>query len=238
MSTITKDFSLERHAIRLEVSPEYLFMPNAVTRSFSKVVRINPGDRVFDIGSGVGPLAVWSALEPSNEVHAVEIVPAQYELLGRNVGRNGLRGKVRCYRGSFFEPIPAGLKANVIIADVSGIADGPARALGWYPPEIPTGGDDGTGVIVPLLEQAGPYLAEGGRLYFPVAVDLSASERIMDAARSKFGKLERVTRHNFPLTPEQVGAMGSFSDLPYVNLQKRGTRTTWRGEIYEATEPK
>ena len=77
------------------------------------------------------------------------------------------------YNGSLLEPIPPGTLADVLIADVSGIAEIPARILGWYPSSIPSGGTDGTDTTIQVLDQAVTYLAEGGRLYFPVAVGLA-----------------------------------------------------------------
>lgn len=237
MSIVTKEFSLHRRAISLKVSEGELFMPNAVTKLFTKAVNINQEDIVFDIGSGVGPLTIWAAKEPSAHVYSVEIVKGQYNLLLENIKDNEEEQKVTAYQGKFFDPIPDGIKADVIIADVSGIAEIPARAFGWYPPEIPTGGKDGTEVIIPLLERAGRYLKEGGRLYFPVAVSLSDSEKIMDVARRGFRNLERLVHVFFPLTPEQLERMGNLEEQPYIKLEDKGSRVVWIGEIYKATEP-
>lgn len=237
MSVVTREFSLRRHTIPLKINEKELFVPNAVSGLFAKTVEINPGDIVFDIGSGVGPLTIWSAQEPSQHVYSVEIVKSQYQLLLENIKDNGVSHKVTAYQGEFFDPIPQGIKADVIIGDVSGIARIPAVAFGWYPPEIPTGGEDGTEVIIPLLERAGRYLKEGGRLYFPIAVSLSDSGRIMDVARARFENLEVLTQPTFPLTPEQVNRLGDVSDRPYIRLESKGSRTVWRGEIYKATNP-
>jgi SAM-dependent methyltransferase len=242
MQTAIREVPLARRTIPLVVSEDELFLPNTVTNLFSKKVIINPGDVVFDIGSGVGPLAIWAAKEPSSQVYAVEIVDRQYELLNENIMSNGVADKVVAYRGRFFEPIPSGVKADVIIADVSGIAELPARAFGWYPPEIPTGGEDGTGVIIPVLEQAGAYLKEGGRLYFPVATSLSDGEKIMDVARRHFGKLEAVLDSQlFPLTAEQIGRLRemekTYGECPHVRLETKGSRTIWKGSIYRAEDP-
>src|SRR3989344_4229216 len=126
-NTVQKSFGLQNHDLELLVSENKLFMPNATTRLFSKAVHINAGDVVFDIGSGVGPLAIWAAKEPSSQVYAVEIVEEQCELLRKNIIKNNVLDKVTVYHGKFFDPIPEGIKAGVIIADVSGIAEGPAR---------------------------------------------------------------------------------------------------------------
>ena len=84
-NAVQKSFGLQNHDLELLVSENELFMPNATTRLFSKAVHINSGDIVFDIGSGVGPLAIWAAKEPSSKVYAVEIVEEQCELLEKNI---------------------------------------------------------------------------------------------------------------------------------------------------------
>ena len=209
-------------------------------REFTKAVKINKGDVVFDIGSGVGPLAIWSGYEPSSRVYGVEIVPEQCEVARENVRRHNLQDKVEIYEGSFFEPLPENVKnekADVIIADVSGISDRIARALGWYPVRIPTGGGDGTEVINSVIEIAGQYLREGGRFYFPIA-GLSCHKKIMEKAKNNFNSLVEKINVNFPLTSAQVEDINRLGLHPSeYELIAKGTRTIWKGWIYEATSP-
>ena len=134
--------------------------------------------------------------------------------------------------------VDQGLKADVIIGDVSGIADAPGKALGWYCDNVPTGGGDGTEVVVELIEQAHRHLADGGRLYFPVAVDLSHDERVMEAARRCFAGLEQVVDVWFPLSEEEYEIVSCC--LPPSLLEKvrrKGSRMAWNGHIFEATRP-
>ena len=235
-----QDFKLKDCTIQLYESPE-LFMPNATTRLFSKATEIRPGDVVFDIGSGVGPLAIWAAKKPSKRVYAVEIILEQCELLKMNAELNEVGDKIEIYNGSLLEPIPPGILADVLIADVSGIAERPGRMFGWYPSSIPTGGTDGTETTVQLLEQAGTYMAEGGRLYFPVAVGLADEEKIMEVARANFGRLEEKVNVDFPLSKEEGEGLLEGAE-PFIHLRRRRNPNparafTWRGNIYEATEP-
>ena len=232
-----KEFKLRNHTIPLNVSPEELFMPNTVTRLFSKAITINQGDTVFDIGSGVGPLAIWAALEPSRNVYAVEIVQKQYELLKRNMYLNKVENKVKPCQGSLFDPIPEGIKADVIIGDVSGISEGPSKVLGWYPQDIPTGGRNGTDVIIPLLEKAGDFLKENGRLYFPIG-SLSDYEEIERIAESKFEKLLVKESPNFPLDKTQLLKLINDETPGKYTIRKNGSRWVWDGWIYEATLPR
>ncbi len=240
MNSKIQSFDLKDCTIKL-YSSSGLFMPNATTRLFSKAAEIRPGDVVFDIGSGVGPLAIWAAKKPSQRVHAVEVILEQCEFLKMNAELNEVGDKIEIYNGSLLEPIPSGILADVLIADVSGIAERPARILGWYPSAIPTGGADGTETTIQLLRQAATHMAKGARLYFPVAVGLADERKIMDVARSSFGKLEEKVNVDFPLSKEEGEAVLEGAE-PFIHLTKRRNSTpsrafTWRGNIYEATEP-
>lgn len=232
-------FKLRGKVLDLYISPELLFVPNAVTRLFSKVVRIEEGDTVFDIGTGVGVLAVWAALQNSGLVHAVDPVRQHCDLVAENAELHHVSHKLRAYQGSLFDPLPEHLQAEVIIGDVSGIADGPGKALGWYTDEVPTGGGDGTEVITELLRTAEARLAPGGRLYFPVAIGLSDDRRVMEAAEQAFASLKRVVDVWFPLSEQEYQLCAScLPESLLGRIRRRGSRMAWNGHIYEATEPK
>ncbi len=235
---VFQNFSLKGATLSLCVVPNVLFVPNAVSRLFSKCVRIEAGDTVFDIGTGVGVLAVWAGLQSAAEIHAVDPVEQHCELAERNVAAHALEGKVQVYHGSLFDPLPKGLGADVIIGDVSGIADAPGKALGWYSDDVPTGGSDGTEVVSELIRRAPPYLKDGGRLYFPLAVGLSDGDRVLAAAESCFAQVKQVVDVWFPLSEEEYRlCCGCLPPHMLGKLQRRGSRMAWNGHIYEATSP-
>lgn len=232
-----KVFNLGKHRIPLYISDD-LFMPNQTSELFTSAAKINQGDTVFDIGSGVGPLAIWAALEPSKAVYAVEIVEEQCRLLRRNMEINGVCNRVSLYEGSFFDPIPNGVKADVMLTDCSGMSEKLARVTGWYPPKIPAGGEDGAEKVISVLERAGHYLTENGKLYFPIAVCFSDREKILDAARSRFAGLEKKVEREFPLPPREKDAILEIMPASFrKDLAQKGSRYLWRAEIYEASQP-
>jgi len=235
---VLQSFKLKGHSLDLYVLPEALFVPNAVSRLFAKIVEIRKGDIVFDIGTGTGVLAVWAALGPSGEVYAVDPVPEHCELAEQNARLHGVGQKVHVLVGSLFDPLPQNLKADVIIGDVSGIADGPGKALGWYSSEVPTGGGDGTEVIIDMLRQTHRHLAPGGKLYFPVAVGLSDDDKVMNVARQYFDSLVRKVDVWFPLSDEEYEIVSCCLPPALLErIQKKGSRMAWNGYIYEATRP-
>jgi SAM-dependent methyltransferase len=224
------------------------FRPNPTTVRFARAVKIAPGDTVFDIGSGIGPLAIKAAIDGAARVVAVDPVEVHCELARMNVERCGLSDRIQVFQGRFFEPMEreedlAGLKADVIIGDVSGIADAVARALGWYGPSVPTGGPDGTEVLLELLEQAPDYMKSNGRLYFPVAVDLADGQKVEAAARRRFATVENALPKpyvTFPLSPAEVQAIHDAypQGVPEFIKVQPGPRPVWRGQIWVAADPK
>ena len=224
---------------------EEAFHPNPTTVRFSRAVKVREGDVVFDIGTGVGPLAIMAAKLGASHVYAVDPVPLHCELARMNVEKYGLSDRITVLHGAFFEPIDrcdalADKHADVIIGDVSGIADGVARALGWYSEVVPTGGEDGTDVIIDLLQRAKDYLAPGGSLVFPVALDLSDGDKIFEAARTIYPRVENALERpnvTFPVTDEEMAAIEAVYDgnVPSFITIQTGRRTHWRGQIWRAT---
>lgn len=214
------------------------FVPNPVTVRFARAVRVKAGDVVFDIGTGIGPLAIKAALDGAEHVHAVDPVEAHCRMAQQNAASYGVSERVSVHRGSLFEPLE-GLTADVIIGDVSGIADPVAHALGWYSIDVPTGGDDGTGPLVNLLRAAPRFLRPGGTLYFPVALDLSDAPKIMAEARRAFTVVAEAFERpwfEFPLSEAEVGAIHAAypAGLPSFLTVHSGRRAFWRGQIYQA----
>ena len=235
--------------LELYTSPK-AFRPNPTTVRFARTVRIKEGDIVFDIGTGIGPLAIKAAMDGARHVYGVDPVPMHCELARMNAAKYGMENRISTYDGCLFEPFETeselrGLKADVIIGDVSGIADPVARALGWYSDEVPTGGEDGTDVIIELIRKSTAYLARGGCMYFPIAVDLSDSDKILNAARECYAELvnamDRPTTQ-FPMSPQEMQAIENTygSRRPsYINIQSpESHRPFWRGQIWKASQPR
>jgi len=235
-----KFLRLNNNPINLYVSPS-LFMPNQTTALIAEAVKLNPGEIGIELGAGTGPLTVLLASQPIAQLYAVEIVKEQCELAKKNIEKYNLQNKVTFYQGSIFEPIinnHQGLKADFIVSDISGMSENSGRTLNWYPPHIPTGGQDGTEAIIPLIEQSPNFLKESGRLYFPIVVNFSYKDKILNAANEKFGKLEKIAETRIPLTGEMMSIVENLNSGVYKPVTRKGSRGFWELEIYEANEPK
>ncbi len=239
-----KEFRLEGVTLSLAIAPEDLFIPNTVTTRFSRAMPDVEGKIVYDIGTGVCPLGIFAGLNNAQEVYCVDPVEGHAALAQQNINSYGLEDRVHVHQGTFCSPLEGKApKADVIFGDVSGIAEVASRALGWYPPDVPTGGPDGTEIITDLIDQAPGFLAEGGVLLFPVAIDLSNSKEIMYAAEWRFKNVVPCFNHDakFVLTDEQVANLrkGYGRDKPdFIKVHRNRNRFFWTGQIYAASNPK
>ena len=233
-STLGK-FEIGETCIELE-SSSITFQPTLLTRLLAKHVPISKGSTVLDLGCGVGVLAINAALQGAKSVTAIDIMPEACELARANARRNGVEDRMNVYCGDLFDPIPDA-KFDIIINDVSGVAEEVARISPWYPPSIPSGGFDGADIIVPMLLLAPQHLNPGGVIYFPTGT-ISNIPRTLAAAETAFGKnVSLVSETDVPFVREfneNIDAMMRMKDEGLIDFTTRRSRHLWQLQIYKA----
>lgn len=229
----------DTQGIVVTTSPE-VFYPTSTSTLLLAAVRqfINQGvTSALDLGCGSGIVAVVLAkrILPQARIHASDISAAAVSLTQRNAEDNQLVIDCRC--GSLFEPW-AGMKFDLIVDDVAGIAEPIARRSAWYPPQIHSdAGDDGARWIINILSQAPEFLTPQGQIFFPV-LTLSNEAKILDTAQEHFVKVERLTEQWYPLGHDLLPHLNLIEDLMargLVEIKKKGSRWLWATKIYRAT---
>lgn len=226
--------------VTIEVRPG-VFQPNKTTELLLEAVlaRDLTGKAALDLGCGSGVVgSVIRKLSNPASMQGSDISPAAVANARANAARLGLEIDFR--EGSLFEPW-AGRRFDVIIDDVAAVADPFARLSPWYPPEIICdAGTDGTANTIRMLERAGEHLAPGGVLFFPT-VSLSNEVKILEAARSRFPRVECVNKKSWPFR-EDFWARISASEIcrkmideGVVKVAQRGSRWLWDTSIYLAS---
>ncbi len=220
----------------VKTSPE-VFYPTSTTNLLLAAVRKSANPNVtsaLDLGCGSGIVAVALAkvVLPQAKIHASDIGPAAVELTKRNAAEHALAIDCRC--GSMFEPW-AGMKFDLIVDDVAGIAEPIARRSQWYPPHIHSdAGEDGTRWIAEILSQAPAHLTPRGQIFFP-ALTLSNETKILEIAHKHFAKVEMITEQWYPLSNELAAHMDLIEDMMsrgLVEIKKKGSRWVWATKIY------
>lgn len=79
---------------------------------------VHPGDRVIDVGTGSGVLAIGAARLGAHHVDAIDIDPESPAVVDANAAANGVPGRVHASRRTLDEVVAAGGAADVVAANL------------------------------------------------------------------------------------------------------------------------
>lgn len=213
-----------------------VFSPTSTSRTLADALEIGPDDTVIDVGCGSGVLAFVAAKLGAKKVYGCDLSAAAVDAARQNAERLGLQDICEFRQGDLLEPM-RGVRASVVIGDVSGIPDELARVSGWFE-DVPSGGPTGAELPRKLLETLGDTLGAGGRLYLPTG-SLQDENAIIAAARKIFGdNMEQILEREFPL-PDLVAKAQATARLMkegLLNLHKRGSRMLWSLRVWRCIQ--
>jgi methylase of polypeptide subunit release factors len=232
-----RDFG-DTQGIVVATSPDVFYPTSTTNLLLGGVRRFTARDTTsaLDLGCGCGVVAVALAklVLPSAAIYASDI-SAEAVALAQQNARN-LQVAIDCRCGSLFEPWE-GMKFDLIVDDVAGMSEPIARHSRWYPPHIHSdAGEDGARWIARVLSQAPEFLTPKGQILFPV-LTLSNESRILDAARSRFARVELITEQWYPIGSDLSPHMNLIEDLMakgQIEVRKKGSRWLWATKIYRA----
>jgi release factor glutamine methyltransferase len=214
-----------------------VFAPTHTSREVAEGLVINAGETVIDVGSGSGILSFVAARLGALRVFGTDINPRAVRIARRNARLLGLEDSVDFREGSLFAPLK-GIRADVVIGDVSGIPDDIAAASDWFPGGY-SGGPTGAEVPVAMLEEAREHLTPGGRLYLPTG-SIQDEETVLRAARRVFGERMRQLRGRLLPLPTKITetvVVRRLMESGVVRFIRRGSRLLWELRVWECTLP-
>ncbi len=138
--------------------------------------------RVLDLCTGSGCIGITAAhVWPDARVDLVELDPATATLAQENVSLHGLDERVRVHEGSLYQPLPAGARYDLILANPPYVDDADMRALPAEFRHEPAlglaGGADGLGLARQIIDQRGERLTAQGVLVCEVGMSAAALTR-------------------------------------------------------------
>ncbi len=163
--------------INLELNQK-VFAPTENGLFYARALYVKPGDKVIDIGTGSGILAILSAKKGAF-VSATDIDDESIELAGRNFELN--KTEVELRKGSLFGDFTGPF--DVIIANLPNEIIPPSyvERIGQQRSKTFNGGEKGNEFILALLKEAKSYMHKGSRLYLPVHT-LTDYHQVLDFA--------------------------------------------------------
>ena len=167
--------------VALELVPG-VFTPTPHGLFYANAARIFPGERVIDIGTGSGVLAI-AAAKLGARVVATDVDTTAITSAQRNAVLNGV--SIDCRVGSFFAD--ASGTFDVVLANLPNEIVAPAH-LAMLTPEAAQsidGGPSGNAAILALLDTAHPHMHPRSRLYLPVS-GMTDYQAVVRAALSRY----------------------------------------------------
>lgn len=157
-------FKVFGQQLKLEASTG-VFMPSANGLFYARSIRIDPGERVIDIGTGSGVLAI-AAAKCGARVSATDTDPRAVAAAERNAQINGveidvLSGELFSNYEGPFDVILANLP-NEIVAP-SYLCDLPTEDARTF-----AGGNTGNEHLLELLKSASEFMSADARLYLGI----------------------------------------------------------------------
>jgi release factor glutamine methyltransferase len=152
--------------------------PKAGSLFFCRHLAVSPGERVLEIGAGLGLAAVLAA-KAGARVVATDVVPQAVEIIRANAALNGVTVDARV--GDCYAPV-AGERFDLICTNPPQMPTPPGRERDDAVAAADNGGLDGWALIDRVIAGAASHLGPRGRLVFSIFAFLGRKQA--------FGKLE------------------------------------------------
>jgi release factor glutamine methyltransferase len=138
--------------------------PKAGSLFFCRHLRVAPGERVLEIGAGLGLAAILAA-RAGARVTATDVVPGAVAALRANALLNAVAIDAR--EGDCYRPV-AGERFDVICTNPPQMPTPPDRERGDAVAAADNGGLDGWALLDRIIGGAPAHLRGGGRLVFSI----------------------------------------------------------------------
>ncbi|HEY5497280.1 MAG TPA: tRNA (adenine(22)-N(1))-methyltransferase TrmK, partial [Syntrophales bacterium] len=96
--------------------PQAVHMPPPSSIELARLLDVQPGDSVLDLGCGSGLLSIAAAKLEARQVIATDVDPSALAAARHNARINGLESRIELRAGSWFEAVQEEERFDVIVA--------------------------------------------------------------------------------------------------------------------------
>ena len=195
-------FKIDNEDELVLLNPKGVFAPTGTTDVLVKEIKnhLEKPCKILDLGCGIGVsgLALHKLGLVNEPLYGSDIGLDAVATFKKNAAMHNCSVVAKC--GSVLDPWQ-GEKFDVIVDDISGVAEPIAEISPWFSGVSCNSGLDGTNLITEVLNLSSKYLNEGGMLFFPI-ISFSNVEKIKKTASDNFTHVKRLNRTEWPLPKE------------------------------------
>jgi release factor glutamine methyltransferase len=141
---------------------ENVYEPAEDSFLFAENLAVDEGERVLDMGTGCGLLAVVAAAKEGRVV-AVDVNPYAVRCARNNAVLNNVRGNMAFLRSDLFTAFSETAKFNLLLFNAPYLPTEPGEGASWLE-RAWAGGASGRQVIDRFLDDITTYMSEEGRV--------------------------------------------------------------------------
>jgi D-alanine-D-alanine ligase len=193
-------------------TPEGAHMPSESTVELARLLDVQPGEAVLELGCGSGLLSIAAAKLGAARVIATDMDPQMLEITIKNAIRNGVSDRIDVRAGSWYEALAEGISPAGRSDRFDAILATPPQTPGHQPFGPKYGGPDGTRNFLKVLEGIPDYLKPGrGRLWM-MAISLANPSELWRRLQELFSDvtLVRQSERCFAIEEYEAMAKGLF----------------------------
>ena len=214
------------------------FRPTQTTTSIinSSSTAINNGDKILDLGCGCGIVGIIIAhINTENfKLFASDISSTVEEIVKLNAEKHNVNIEVK--KSDIFRAWN-GYKFNIIINDISGVAEQIAKISPWFDNISCNTGVGGDNLINKVLKQSPDFLHKNGKLIFPI-ISFSNEKEILKLANDIYGNVKLVKKDFWPAPRElieNISLLRQLKDEGLISFEEKFGSVIGYTAVYEAS---
>jgi len=215
-----------------------VFTPTGTSKVLVEAIIENVKDKkkTLDLGCGCGAigLSLFKNKIIEEPIYASDLSEEAIKDFGKNAEMHKCKFEVK--QSHLFNAWDEN-QFEMIVCDVSAISEEVAKFSNWFNVTSCKTGADGSELMKEVFDQVEKYIKKPGYFYFPI-ISLSNVDLIKEYCFSKFSKIKKIKRFNWPLPEEMMKHLETLKELKekkYVDFKEVLGMVICYTDVYEVS---